>query len=64
MIVAGRYQWIAGLVADTIAVGSLLWLARYWAERKSRKVEKKRQSVPVIKGRQPVPAHACNRREP
>jgi len=74
----GRYpsHWFAGLVADALAVGVLLWLARFWADRKSMKAARAAQvaeaaragramprRLPVIEGR-PVPAHAVNRREP
>ncbi|WP_244814040.1 OpgC domain-containing protein [Caballeronia sp. Lep1P3] len=66
----GRYpsHWFAGLVADAIAVGFLLWLARFWAARKAthaaRAAEdaRARPRLPVVDGR-PVAAHAGNRRE-
>ncbi|MDR5802752.1 OpgC domain-containing protein [Caballeronia sp. LZ001] len=55
-------QWIGGLAADALAVGTLLWLAHFWAERKRTRVERERKRVPLIKG-QPVPAHAVNPRD-
>jgi hypothetical protein len=70
----GRYpsHWILGLIADGIAIGSLLWLARFWAGRKAAKAGKHAAPqaegnnatprVPVIEQR-PVPVHAGNRRD-
>jgi hypothetical protein len=56
LVSAGRFQWLAGLAADFLAIASLLWLARFWRERKSLR------AMPVIKG-QPAHAHAVSRRE-
>jgi hypothetical protein len=56
VIPAGHYQWLAGLSADALAIGSLLWFARYWRDRK------RVQRVVAVKG-EPVPAHAANRRD-
>ncbi len=46
VIPAGHYQWLAGLSADALAIGSLLWLAltgatgracgAWWPSRASR----------------------------
>jgi hypothetical protein len=47
----GHYQWMAGLAADVIAIGSLLWLATFWRERKRLM---KARTLP--KGAVPVPA--------
>jgi hypothetical protein len=74
----GRYpsHWILGLIADGIAIGSLLLLARFWAERKAAKSGRSNASnaansanatktpprVALVNGR-PVPAHAVNRRD-
>ncbi|SAL35506.1 opgC protein [Caballeronia turbans] len=66
----GRYpsHWILGLIADGIAIASLLVLARFWADRKAAKaarangVERPAPRIPVIKGR-PVPAHVTNQRD-
>ena len=52
----GQYQWIAGLGGDVIAIGSLIWLAAFWRDRK----EAQRARLP--KG-PTVPAHAANRRD-
>ncbi|MEA3116530.1 MAG: hypothetical protein QOG58_6329 [Caballeronia sp.] len=52
----GQYQWIAGLSGDAVAIGSLIWLAAFWRDRK----EAQRARLPK---RQPVPAHATHRRD-
>lgn len=52
----GHWQWLAGLAADAIAIGFLLWLASFWRERKNL------QRAPVVKGT-PVPAHVTQRRD-
>ena len=52
----GQYQWIAGLGGDVIAIGTLIWLAAFWRDRK----ETQRARLPK---RPAVPAHAVNRRD-
>jgi hypothetical protein len=52
----GQYQWMAGLGGDVIAIGSLIWLAAFWRDRK----EAQRARLP--KG-PTVPAHVVNRRD-
>jgi hypothetical protein len=52
----GQYQWIAGLSGDAVAIGSLIWLAAFWRDRK----ETQRARLPK---QQPVPAHATHRRD-
>lgn len=65
-------HWLAGLAADAIAIGALLALARFWADRKAKAARAKDAArvtsskptprrLPVIE-RRPVPAHAGNRR--
>jgi hypothetical protein len=56
VIPAGHFAWIAGLAADAAAIGSLLWLARFWRDRKNVR------RLPAVNA-QPVPAHAANRPE-
>jgi hypothetical protein len=61
----GRYpsHWILGLIADGIAISSLLLLARFWADRKAAKAAREKAGrTPVIKAR-PVPVTAGNRRD-
>jgi hypothetical protein len=65
----GRYpsHWILGLIADGIAIGVLLVLARFWADRKAAKVAKPvpRKTPPrvaLINGR-PVPVQAGDQRD-
>jgi hypothetical protein len=52
----GSYQWMAGLTGDAIAIGSLIWLAAFWRDRKAAQ----RTRVPKHPA---VPAHAANRRD-
>jgi hypothetical protein len=56
VISLGHYQWIAGLAADTIAIGSLLWLAAFWRDRKQH-IKERLPKTP------PAPVHATNRRD-
>ncbi|SAK50497.1 membrane protein [Caballeronia hypogeia] len=64
-------HWILGLIADAIAIVSLLALARFWADRKAMKAARakgaaiERQTAPRVPAieRRPVPAHAGNRRD-
>jgi hypothetical protein len=67
----GRYpsHWALGLIADGIAIASLLVIARYWADRKAAKAAKtarvQRKMPPrvmLINGK-PVPVHASERRD-
>jgi hypothetical protein len=53
----GQYQWIAGLTGDAIAIGSLLWLAAFWRDRKEA------QRTRRIPKRPPVPVQVSNRRD-
>ena len=55
VIPAGHFAWVAGLAADAAAIGSLLWLARFWRDRKSVR------RLPAVNA-QPVPAHAAANR--
>jgi hypothetical protein len=67
----GRYpsHWILGLIADGLAIASLLLIARFWAERKAAKaartapVERKKPPRVVLIDGRPVPAHAVSRRD-
>lgn len=56
LVSLGQYQWMAGLGGDVIAIGSLIWLAAFWRDRK----EAQRARLPK---RPTVPAHATNRRD-
>jgi hypothetical protein len=56
LVSLGQYQWIAGLSGDAIAIGSLIWLAAFWRDRK----EAQRARLPK---RPTVPAHATHRRD-
>jgi hypothetical protein len=67
----GRYpsHWILGLIADGIAIVSLLALARFWADRKAARAALAKDAerpttprIPVIEGG-PVPVPAANRRD-
>ncbi|WP_277186102.1 OpgC domain-containing protein [Caballeronia sp. BR00000012568055] len=65
----GRYpsHYILGLIADGIAIGTLLVLARFWADRKAAKarpaVERRKPArFALINGR-PVPVHAGDQRD-
>ncbi|WP_248321582.1 OpgC domain-containing protein [Caballeronia sp. Sq4a] len=65
----GRYpsHWLAGIAADAIAVGFLLWLARFWAERKAARAARAARvghataQPRASMNRRPVPAHAVKR---
>ncbi|AME24123.1 MULTISPECIES: OpgC domain-containing protein [Burkholderiaceae] len=52
----GSYQWMAGLTGDAIAIGTLIWLAAFWRDRKAAQLNR----VPKHPA---VPAHATNRRD-
>jgi hypothetical protein len=55
VISLGHYQWIAGLGADAIAIGSMLWLAAFWRDRKQQ-IKERLPKAP------PVPVHVANHR--
>lgn len=70
----GRYpsHWILGLIADGIAIVTLLALARFWADRKAAKAARDKEvrqaqrpappRVALVNGR-PVPVQAGNRHD-
>ncbi|OXC71878.1 OpgC domain-containing protein [Caballeronia sordidicola] len=63
LVSLGQYQWIAGLCGDAIAIGSLIWLAALWRERKAaQRARLETQQARQPKG-PPVPAHAANPRD-
>jgi hypothetical protein len=53
----GQYQWIAGLTGDAIAIGTLLWLAAFWRDRKEMQRTRRVPKHP------PVPVRVTNRRD-
>jgi len=64
-------HWLAGLAADALAIGALLWLARFWADRKAAKVARAKEAARAgakpsprlsLIERRPAPAHAVDRR--